>query len=407
MGSNKFSGWTAGMDNIHQPHEIPAGALRRAVNVDVLDSGKLRRRRGFTPYLAAAGAHSLWGDRAGNGYFVAADVLKRLNLDGTATTLGTVATGANPLAFEEAGIGAYFVSRTARGRIINGVLGTWGVDVPTSPPSMMPGAGVLDPGKYMAAITYLLDDGRESGASALSAITLSATGGITFYGLPVPSQAGVTRKRIYLTTANGEVLYRVAECAAADTVATFESYGAELRTAYLTPPPFGTALAYALGRMFIADGPTVWFTEALDFDHCDPRRNFYRFPADVTLLAGAKDGLYVCADRTYFVAAAGTAEASPRAVLGFGAVAGTRAQIPRSEDWMWFTERGPVLAKDGGAVEVLAEKNVAPGRMTSAAGLVREQDGIRQFVVVGQNREASSLQCGSYAEAEIIRRAKQ
>ena len=38
--------------------------------------------------------------------------------------------------------------------------------------------------------------------------------------------------------------------------------------------------------------------------------------------------------------------------------------------------------------------------------LVREQDGCRQFIVVGNQAEASTLQCGSYAEAEIIRRAK-
>jgi hypothetical protein len=406
MGATKFSGWKYGMDNIHQPHDLPDGTLRRAVNVDVSDSGKLRRRRGFSPTLSAAGAHSLWGDRAGNGYFVAADTLKRLNLDGTAAVIGAVATGSNPLSFEEAGSAIYFMSSAARGRLVGGALDTWGVDVPTSPPQMMPDAGVLDAGKYMAAITYLLADGRESGASALQSITLAASGGISFYGLPIPTQAAVVKKRIYMTTANGETLYRVAECAAADSVAAFESFGAELRTAYLTPPPLGTCIAYTLGRMFIADGKTVWFTEALDLDHCDRRRNFYRFPADVTLIAGAKDGLYVCADRTYFIAAAGTPEANQTAVLGFGAAAGSRAQMPTTEQWMWFSERGAVLAKDGGAVEILAEKRVAPGRMTSAAALVREQDGCRQFIVVGNQAEASTLQCGSYAEAEIIRRAK-
>jgi hypothetical protein len=38
-----ISGWPAGMDNIHADHELDAKTLRRAVNADVLDSGKLAR----------------------------------------------------------------------------------------------------------------------------------------------------------------------------------------------------------------------------------------------------------------------------------------------------------------------------------------------------------------------------
>ena len=37
-----FAGWPAGMDNVHADHEIGADTLRRAVNADVLDSGKIR-----------------------------------------------------------------------------------------------------------------------------------------------------------------------------------------------------------------------------------------------------------------------------------------------------------------------------------------------------------------------------
>lgn len=37
-----ISGWPSGMDNIHADHELDAKTLRRAVNADVLDSGKIR-----------------------------------------------------------------------------------------------------------------------------------------------------------------------------------------------------------------------------------------------------------------------------------------------------------------------------------------------------------------------------
>jgi hypothetical protein len=42
--------------------------------------------------------------------------------------------------------------------------------------------------------------------------------------------------------------------------------------------------------------------------------------------------------------------------------------------------------------------------MNNAASMVRESDGIRQFVVVGNKTEGSTLEAGSYAEAEITRR---
>ncbi len=50
-----FSGWPSGMDNVHADHELDAKTLRRAVNADVLDSGKIRRRKGFSPLLSGSG----------------------------------------------------------------------------------------------------------------------------------------------------------------------------------------------------------------------------------------------------------------------------------------------------------------------------------------------------------------
>lgn len=400
-----FSGFPKGMDNIHADYEIPADTLRRAINVDVLDTGKLRRRGGFAQALASPGSHSLWSDGGNNAYFVSGGTLKRLNKDMSATSLGALAVGANALAWAKVNADAYFVCPTARGKISGGVLVEWGVEIPSSPPLMIGAAGALDAGAYHAAITYVMADGRESGASALSSHALPTPGNLAFYGLPIPTQTGVARKRIYLTTADGEVLYRVAEVSPGAGTAMCGSFGPELRTLYLAPPPFGTALAFALGRMFIAAGKTVWYTEAMDFDHVDVRHNFYQFPSEISVIAATRDGLYVCSDQTYFIAGAGTTEAQMRVVFDFGAIAGTTAIMPVTKEPIWFSERGAVIGKDGGAAEVVSEKLVSPGRMAAAASMVREKDGLRQFVVVGGNSESSSLQCGSYAEAEIVRRA--
>ena len=397
--------WPSGMDNIHADHDLDAKTLRRAVNADVLDSGKIRRRKGFSPFLAEPGAHSLWASSSGAAFFVSGQTLWRLFADGTKQSIGTLAPSSGPLCYLEVNGRTYFNSAASRGRIDAGLtLAPWGVDVPVSPPLMVQGPGALDAGTYHALITYVLADGRESGASVSSSITLASPADIGFYGLPVPSDPAVVAKRIYLTTANGEVFFRVAEVAAAATLSTRGSFGAELRTRHLSPPPYGSDMDYCLGRIWIASGNTVFGTEALDFDHLDRRRQFYQFPAEVSLIAAATSGMYVCADQTYWIGAPGTPEASMRTVFGFGAVARSRSRIPSTGDPIWFSERGAIVGLDGGKASIVAEKRIAPGAMSGAAALVREQDSLRQFVVVGNNAQASSLQCGSYAEAEIIRR---
>lgn len=405
MITASFSGWPGGMDNLHTDNELGADTLRRAVNVDVLDSGKVRRRKGFSPFLAEPGAHSLWSGRSG-AFFVSGQTLWRLFANGTKQAIATLAPNSGPLCYLDVNGRVYFSSAASRGRIDDGLtVVPWGIEVPASPPLMVSGPGALDAGTYHAVITYVLADGRESGASLSSSLALAAPADIGFYGLPVPSDPAVVAKRIYLTTANGEAFFRVAEVAAAATLSTRGSFGAELRTRYLTPPPYGSDMDYCLGRVWIASGSTVFGTEALDFDHIDLRKQFYQFPAEVSLIAATSSGLYVCADQTYWINAPGTPEASMRPVFGFGAVPRSRATLPSTTDPIWFSERGAVIGGEGGQATIVAEKRIAPGTMTGAASLVRESDSLRQFVVVGNNAQASSLQCGSYAEAEIIRRS--
>ena len=76
-----FGGWPSGMDNIHADYELDAKTLRRAVNADVLDSGKIRRRKGFSPFLSEPGAHSLWASSSGAAFFVSGQTLWRLFFD--------------------------------------------------------------------------------------------------------------------------------------------------------------------------------------------------------------------------------------------------------------------------------------------------------------------------------------
>jgi hypothetical protein len=409
----KLRGWPKGVDNIHQDNEIPDDALRSAVNVDILDSGKLRRRQGHGLFRSAVLGHSLWGDKD-IAYFVENNQLKQLNLDGTATVIGSVTTGSSPLAYHKVNGSVYFSSALANGRLTDGVLFPWGVEVPTSPPSLGLYAGTLEPGTYFAVVTYVLEDGRESGTSVQTSITLTDVGGIIVTSMPVPINPAITRKRLYLTTPNGEVFYMAKEVAAIDqfiTISTLQLFQ-ECRTQHMTPPPLFNAITRANGRIFGVDALNpriVWYTEALAFDLVDRRKNYYYFDDDVTMIAGTKsgNGLYVATgNETFFIGNPGIAEQETSVVVfAFGAVARSLAIIPTTQEPIWMTERGAVIGKEGGAAEPLSIGRLEPGGMNDAASMVREENGITQFVVVGNNTEGSSLQASSYAEAEITRRA--
>lgn len=408
VNSVEFGGFK-GMDNVHEDFELPRDILRRAINMDVLDTGRLKRREGSSQALAIAGAHSMWSDGA-SAYFVASNALRKFLPNGTSSSLGAFAAGVNRAAYVKVNNDVLVTSATARARISGGALQAWGIEVPSQPPVLTASAGIMPAGTYYAAVTYLLADGKESGASTLASITLSVAGGIATTWMPTPIDPLVTRKRLYLSTGDGEVLFMAAEVGAADQFVNIgvAPSGNRLRTAYLSPPPLGIALAHYNGVVFIvdaADPRVLWYTEPLDYDHVDTRKNYCMFESPVTVIAAASDGVFVCADNTYFIGNAGSTEASQRVVLEFGAISGTAASIPNTTNVIWMTEHGPAIGKDGGVIDLIAEKAIASGGMVDAAAMVREKDGLRQFVVVGSNTEGSALQAGSYAEAEIIRRS--
>lgn len=403
------NGWPKGVDNVHTDQELPTDTLRRGVNVDVLDSGKVRRRSGHTLVTSLSGAHSMWSDGA-RSYFAYADGIHEFFEDGTTALLGAFVCGANPVSFSPAGDEIVLTCKTARAAIRNGMLVAWGIDTPVAPAAATATVGVLPAGTYHIAVTYVDGDGRESGASVLSQLVLTATGGIAITSMPIPTDPTVTAKRLYVSTTDGEVLYRAAELLPADQFAIVSTLpnGAELRTAYMSPPPLGVGLSEFNGRVFIidaADPKTVWFTEAMDYGHVDKRKGFYRFPADVTMIASVDDGVYFAADQTYFVLNAGTSEHAQRPVLEAGAVARSATTIPQTTDVIWMSDRGAVVGKNGGVVEILSGNRVSSGGMIDGAAFVRESNSIKQYVVVGSSTQSSALQAGSYAEAEIIRRS--
>lgn len=118
-------GQFAGLKNTVAPERLTAQELEKALNVDIDDSGQVRRRRGYT--LAAAGSyHSLYA-ALGRVYGVKNSQLGLINPDYSFTAI--VAASDRPISYTTVAETIYFSSATHAGTITENVYAPWGAAV--------------------------------------------------------------------------------------------------------------------------------------------------------------------------------------------------------------------------------------------------------------------------------------
>lgn len=397
--------WSAGMNNIAPDHALPTSkygrtvAVRNAVNADIDTAGWLRRRAGYTKIVAGINTRGGYSCPLGS-FFVQGTKLLRLNDDNSTTLLFDGVLG-DEITYEYFNGAVYFSDGFVTKRITATGAEEWGLDVPLAP-TVYPVAGALPPGVYIAAITTVDASGRESGASETAVITLNTTSGLRVGGLTQTS-------RVYLSTTNGTVLFLVAETTATSFDVTLPGYdsGKPLDTQFLSRPPAGRIIRQYKGRLYIADGNTLWHTEPYAPDLVHRGRGFFQFSDPITVVEPGKTGLWVVASTTEFYSGDGPKDFRPETKLGYGAVYGTSQLLPRTRDAIWYSTKGVVMGTKDGQATNLQEENVAAGSGTAGASLVREQDGIRHMIVSVRDPNVSPLASTSFLEMEVIRKAAQ
>lgn len=392
-----LKGWQKGVDNIHADMELPDDTLRGGVNVDIYDSGKLKRRRGSTETLALVGSHSLWShEDLDVAYYVAGTTMYQLESDlVTATAIVTGLMANRAVAYHYLNGEVFWSNGITSGRIRSGVNTQWGIETPSSIAVLAAGTGGLLAGTYQVVTTFKNAAGEESGASNALSITLAATGGIDMTGMPPASSAEIVYRCVYATVQNGGVLYKIAQLPVAQTTYSITNINTQttaLRTQDFAPMPAGTIIAYCKGRLFVAIGPYVFYSEPLRYGLYNPVMNFFMFSENVSILLGTENGVYIAAEKTYFVSNPGADDMVQHTVFNFGGVRGTGVYMPKGDDYdvAWFCKRGQVVAKNESA-KLLTDKSHAPGIMISGVSLVREQQGIRQVVTITHQSGPSPL----------------
>ena len=390
----------AGMNNRAADHSLPEGAARNIVNADVDAAGRLRRRAGLTKVYPGVDVRDGYSCPAGE-FFVESNTLMRLNADNTATRLQHGIVG--PLAYHYM-LGRVYMSDSRRTyKLINGYVHPWGLPRPPNP-TLSGAAGSLPPGVYAAAIVGVDGNGLESGASEIATINLRQAGGIIFTNLPVLAGQAV---RLYLGTANGTELYHVADTTAASYTVAAPGYddGAALETRGVSRPPVGRIIRDYKGRIYIVDGTgLVWYSDVFRYDHFRLDEGYLMFPDPVVLMEPVTAGIFFATDKaTWFYGGSPEEGFEIRLVFDYGAVFG--ASVRRDDgSVMWQSQRGAVKGAPDGSARNEQEKHVAPDHATAGAAMIREQDGMQQFIASLRGTRANTLAARSWIDAEVIRR---
>lgn len=167
--------------------------------------------------------------------------------------------------------------------------------------------------------------------------------------------------------------------------------------------PPGACIAHHAGRLLVAVGSALIYSEPFTPNLRDESRGFEIFPAPITCIAAVEAGVFVMADKTYYLPG-GLPAQSLRAVLPYGALAGS-VGYRKDGGAHWMSERGIVSASIQGELTNLQERHVAMQAAGVGATLYREADGMRAIVSALSTPSSAAAGVGSYAEARIVRKS--
>ena len=407
----QFDTFAAGMNNRRPDFKMKGEAgwfLRSIVNADVTTEGTLHRRPGYARVVDGSACRSLWSDGTNTFYADGANLI-RLTGDNpfTATTLYTALFGDNPVSFTSVGLDVYWSDGAVLRRIDatgdhpNGV-----APLLQDPTVTAASGGSMSSGRYIVACTLRNADGEESASSF--PVQVDVTGGaISVANLPAAWPTGVSALAVYMSSTNGSELMRAALLTAPATSLSFVTMPALFEpcpTLLLAPMPAGSIVRYLNGRLLVASGNTLFYSEPYALALRNPASGYVVFPKPITVLEPVDNGFFVCAEQTYWVGGdVATAELIP--VLPYGGVAGTGGQAPVSENAaFWMSPRGMVRGNMDGSVNNLQETNVAVDAAQAGAVLFREHDGMKQALASLFGERPTLMAARSWMEAETVRK---
>jgi hypothetical protein len=384
-----------GLDVRNPEGSLAKGAVRRATNVVLTDDGDFRRSPGQTLRGTLDGAHSLWSG-LGVTLVAAGDTLYEATL-GTPTTYEAVFTGlprGEWVEYAVVGADIYFTAGGVLGRYCaDGLVRRPGVaDLIGFTPTLSATVGSLPPGRYGVAYSLTNDLGDESPLSSIDYIDLPSGGGVLLTNLVTATD--VTKVNLFITAPDGRELYRNAtltwNTSASIVDQKLERMAPKKGFAVM---PGGTIVRHWHGRLVVAEGGYVIFSDAFDPGVTDPAFGWLAVGSTVTMLEPVAGGLFVGTTRDVrFYRGSGPedlqmVQASPR-----GAVAHSGILVP--PDYLdarligetglpvaaWLSDVGFTLGLPSGQVVMPQEERIRISVDGRARPALAWNSGVKQIV---------------------------
>ena len=375
---------------------------RVILNMDVFESGYAKQRTGLTALSTGiVTCSSLYA--VNNKYMLVVGgggtysfSLWKLYIDGTKVELSEV-IGGNAVSYVTVGYKIYMSSKSWK-KVFNTLTETleeWGVDIPAEAPSLSIVAGAMPAGKYGVVFTRLASDGRLSGTSDISYITLSSDGAIAVLNT-------ASDLIVWATGPDGaEFFFSMGSVINGNIGAErISSFGAE-------PPGFMENLVISGGRIWGSRGKKVYYSRPYGYEWFD-RDGFLEFHEDITMIAPLPNqSLFIHTENdTFYLSSSNPTESvAIRVADGDGAIPGTLgfARLSEKDEKVpfWASKSGILLGSSGGSVQRVTQGKVRFDGVGKGASLFRQIEGQPQLLSAFEQGSVSNF--SDTVTADIIR----
>lgn len=382
MTDLRIGPFTDGIDTISRDVALRPSALRSCIDLDINRDGWLETRAGQTLASAVAGVHSLWSDGS-TLYGAVGASLVRIASDYSRTTLLTLPSN-GPVSFSVGPDRVYFTQSSMTGQITSAGARQVGVHDGSMVAVAAAASGGLRAGTYAVGLSYIGASGEEGSLSGLAYVRIAESGGLT---LTLAWPADAASAWIYRTDANGDVLHK---CATVPTGMTTYQIGVgdvstTPSTQHLRRTPGGHIVRWWMGRLLIARGDTLWYSEPYRTHLCSPTRNFVRMPARLTMVEPVDGGVWVATARgVSFLAGTDPAQWNPKATKAAPPIPGCSAVVDpelfdgelglgKSGTACWFGRRGFAFGTSSGQVIEPRAKTFSSGAAQRGSLVVHDR----------------------------------
>ena len=187
--------------------------------------------------------------------------------------------------------------------------------------------------------------------------------------------------KIFLT--NNNIIGYVEDLVYSDFAAPSETYKSIMKPGHL--------IEWFNGRLYVARGGDVWFSDAVYPGSTDERKNFKQLGGYISMMRAVKDGIYVSNGKeTYFMAGLDPGEAALVKVATYPAILGSDVQIDgerlglrdiSGRAVLWMTSQGICAGLDGGQFINLTQNFYRPTSLNESRAMIRLVGNFYQYVI--------------------------